>query len=232
MLYLTFMKEARLVMRNRFDGQLAKLHEMMIEMGAMIEKAITLAIHALVQQDEAMAKQAIEFDDDIDKMEKNIETMCLQLLLQQQPVAKDLRVISAALKMITDMERIGDQSADISEIALFLIGETYIKKLEHIPMMAEATAKMVTESIQAYVHMDLVLAREVIEYDDVVDNLFYTVRNDLIELIQQDKSYGPQAIDLMMIAKYFERIGDHATNIAEWVVFSITGRHAKEKYYK
>jgi len=226
------MKEARLVMRNRFDGQLAKLHEMMIEMGAMIEKAITLAIHALVQQDEAMAKQAIEFDDDIDKMEKNIETMCLQLLLQQQPVAKDLRVISAALKMITDMERIGDQSADISEIALFLIGETYIKKLEHIPMMAEATAKMVTESIQAYVHMDLVLAREVIEYDDVVDNLFYTVRNDLIELIQQDKSYGPQAIDLMMIAKYFERIGDHATNIAEWVVFSITGRHAKEKYYK
>ena len=215
-------------MRNKFDEQLGKLHDMLIEMGAMIEKAITLAIHALVQQDEAMAKQAIAFDDEIDHMEKEIETMCLRLLLQQQPVARDLRVISAALKMITDMERIGDQAADISEIALFLIGETYIKKLEHIPMMAAATSKMVTESIDAYVKMDLQLAQQVIEYDDVVDKLFYTVKSDLIELIQADKANGEQAIDLIMIAKYFERIGDHATNIAEWVVFSITGRHAGE----
>jgi len=216
-------------MRNKFDEQLAKLNDMLIEMGAMIEKAIALAIDALVEQNEAMAKEAIEFDNEIDRMEKEIESMCLRLLLQQQPVARDLRTISAALKMITDMERIGDQAADISEIALFLIGETYIKKLEHIPMMAEATSKMVTESIDAYVKMDLELARHVIEYDDVVDDLFYNVKSDLIELIQADKNNGEQAIDLIMIAKYFERIGDHATNIAEWVVFSITGKHVWEQ---
>jgi len=215
-------------MRNKFDRQLAKLHDMMIDMGAMIEKNITFAIHALVQQDEAMAKQAIAFDTEIDQKEKEIEAMCLRLLLQQQPVAKDLRIISAALKMITDMERIGDQAADISEITLCLIGETYIKKFEHIPMMAAATSKMVTESIDAYVKMDLVLAQQVIDYDDVVDDLFDKVKNDLIELIQQDKANGSQAIDIMMIAKYFERIGDHATNIAEWVVFSITGKHVGE----
>jgi len=212
-------------MRNKFDEQLTKLHDMLIEMGTMIEKAIGLAIHALVEQDEAIAKQAIAFDDDIDHMEKEIETMCLRLLLQQQPVAKDLRVISAALKMITDMERIGDQAADISGITLFLIGSKFIKHLEHIKLMAEATSKMVTESIDAYVKMDLELAKQVIDYDDVVDKLFYTIKSELIELIQADRANGEQAIDLMMIAKYFERIGDHATNIAEWVVFSITGRH-------
>ena len=215
-------------MRNKFDQQLANLNDMLIEMGAMIEKAISLAIRALVQQDEAMASEAVSYDLEIDQMEKDIEAACLRLLLQQQPVAKDLRLISAALKMITDMERIGDQAADISEITLLLIGETYIKKLEHIPQMAEATAKMVTESIDAYVKMDLDLAQQVIEYDDVVDNLFNEVKNDLIEMIQADKNCGEQAIDLIMIAKYFERIGDHATNIAEWVVFSITGRHVGE----
>ena len=215
-------------MRNKFDQQLANLNDMLIEMGAMIEKAITLAIKALVQQDGELAEQAIKYDLEVDQMEKDIEAMCLRLLLQQQPVAKDLRLISAALKMITDMERIGDQAADISEITLLLIGQTYIKKLEHIPQMAEATAKMVTESIDAYVKMDLELARKVIEYDDVVDNLFDTVKTDLIGMIQADKDCGEQAIDFIMIAKYFERIGDHATNIAEWVVFSITGRHVGE----
>ena len=215
-------------MRNKFEQQLAKLNDMLIDMGAMIEKAITMAIQALENQNEALAKQAVEYDYEIDHMEKEIEAMCLRLLLQQQPVAKDLRLISAALKMITDMERIGDQAADISEITLFLIGETFIKKLEHIPQMAEATAKMVTESIEAYVKMDLELAQQVIDYDDVVDNLFDTVKHDLIEMIQADKTNGEQAIDLIMIAKYFERIGDHATNIAEWVVFSITGRHVGE----
>jgi phosphate transport system protein len=215
-------------MRNIFDRQLAKLHDMMIEMGNMIERSITLAIHALVQQDETMAKQAIAFDTEIDQMEKDIEAMCLRLLLQQQPVAKDLRVISAALKMITDMERIGDQAADISEIALFLIGETYIKKLEHISQMAAATSKMVTDSIEAYVKMDLDLAEKVIAYDDVVDDLFDNVRNDLVDLIRKDAANGPQAMDLLMVAKYFERIGDHATNIAEWVVFCITGKHAED----
>ena len=215
-------------MRNKFDEQLAKLNNMLIAMGAMIEKAITLAIQALVQQDEAMAKQVISLDSEIDQMEKEIETFCLRLLLQQQPVARDLRVISAALKMITDMERIGDQAADIGEITLSLVGVTYIKKLDHIPEMATATAKMVTDSIDAYVKMDLELAKQVIEYDDVVDKLFDTVKFDLIELIQADKANGEQAIDLIMITKYFERIGDHATNIAEWVVFSITGRHSRK----
>ena len=215
-------------MRNKFDEQLSRLHDMLIEMGAMIERAITIAIKALVEQNEELANKAISYDDEIDQMEKEIEALCLRLLLQQQPVAKDLRLISAALKMITDMERIGDHAADISEITLMLIDKTYIKKLEHIPMMADATVKMVTESIDAYVKMDLVLANQVIEYDDVVDDLFDKVKFDLIEVIQQDKANGPQAIDLIMIAKYFERIGDHATNIAEWVVFSITGKHVGE----
>jgi len=215
-------------MRNNFDDQLAKLNEMIINMGAMIEKAIKLAINALVNQDETMAKQAIAYDDEIDEVEKEIEAMCLRLLLQQQPVARDLRAISSALKMITDMERIGDQAADISEITLFLIGETYIKKLEHIPIMAEATAKMVTDSLDAYVRMDLELAQSVIDSDDYVDDLFDTIRNDLIELIKKDEKNGPQAVDLIMIAKYLERIGDHATNIAEWVVFYITGKHVED----
>ncbi|MDR0489961.1 MAG: phosphate signaling complex protein PhoU, partial [Oscillospiraceae bacterium] len=205
--------------------QLAKLNEMLIEMGAMIEKAINLAIQAFELQDAELANQAIAFDDDIDHMEKAIEALCLKLLLQQHPVARDLRLISAALKMITDMERIGDHASDISEIMLMLIGNTYAKKLEHIPQMAAATAKMVTDSIDAYVKMDLSLAQAVIEYDDVVDDLFDKVKDDLVEMIQDDRTTGEQAIDLVMIAKYFERIGDHATNIAEWVTFSITGSH-------
>ena len=216
------------MMRNKFEEQLAKLHDMLIEMGAMIEQAITMAIQALVEQDEAMAKKAIAFDDDIDQMEKDIEALCLRLLLQQQPVASDLRLISSALKMITDMERIGDQAADISEITLMLTGATYIKKLEHIPQMAAIASKMVTDSIDAFVKKDLDLANAVIKCDDVVDNLFDTIKRDLIDLIQINSANGGQAIDLMMIAKYFERIGDHATNIAEWVVFSITGVHWKE----
>ena len=212
-------------MRTKFEEQLAMLNNMLIEMGAMIEKAITMAIQALVEQDENMAKNAIAFDAEIDQMEKDIEALCLRLLLQQQPVARDLRLISAALKMITDMERIGDQAADISEIALMLIGVKYIKKLEHIPQMARTAAKMVTDSIDAFVNKDLILANAVIRADDMVDSLFDTIRNDLIELIQADVANGEQSIDLIMIAKYFERIGDHATNIAEWVVFSITGKH-------
>ena len=215
-------------MRIKFEEQLALLNDMLIEMGSMIEKAITMAIQALVDQNEEKAKSAIAFDAEIDQMEKDIETLCLKLLLQQQPVAGDLRLISAALKMITDMERIGDQAADISEIALMLISVTYIKKLEHIPQMAQTAAKMVTDSIDAFVKKDLSLANSVIQRDDVVDNFFDMVKFDLIELIGADSSNGEQAIDLLMIAKYFERIGDHATNIAEWVVFSITGKHWKE----
>lgn len=213
------------MMRNKFEEQLLVLNNMLIEMGGLIETAISLATQALKNQDVEIAKKAIDFDGDIDQKEKDIEALCLKLLLQQQPVAKDLRLISAALKMITDMERIGDQSADISEITIMLAGTPYIKKLEHIPQMAAATVKMVTESIDAFVKRDLDLAYAVIEYDDVVDDLFNIIKFNLIELIRTDSANGGQAIDLMMIAKYFERIGDHATNIAEWVVFSITGRH-------
>jgi len=214
--------------RNTFEQQLIVLNNMLIEMGSLIETAISIATKALVNQDLELAQQAIDFDHDIDEKEKAIESMCLTLLLQQHPVAGDLRLISAALKMITDMERIGDQAADISEITMLIAGEPYIKKLEHIPQMAEATMKMVTESIDSFVKKDLALAKSVIEYDDVVDDLFNTIRRDLIELIHANSSNGEQAIDLMMIAKYFERIGDHATNIAEWVVFSITGKKEPE----
>jgi phosphate transport system protein len=222
-------KERPQDMRNKFDEQLSLLNDMLVEMGAMIEKAITQAIQAIVNHDKKKAKKAIAADRDIDSIEKEIETLCLRLLLRQQPVARDLRLISAALKMITDMERIGDQAADISEIAKFLIGKKYIINLEHIPQMAEATAKMVTDSIDAFVKRDLELAQKVIDYDDVVDDLFDKVKTDVIELIQKDKTNGEQAIDFIMIAKYFERIGDHASNIAEWVVFSITGRHIGEE---
>jgi len=215
-------------MRSKFDEQLSQLNDMLVDMGAMIEKAINKTTQAILNKDKKMAKKAIAADREIDNMEKEIETLCLRLLLRQQPVAKDLRLISAALKMITDMERIGDQAADISEIARFLIGKEYIIKIEHIPQMAEATAKMVTESIDAFVKRDLELAQKVIDSDDVVDELFEKVKTDVIELIQKDKANGEQAIDFMMIAKYFERIGDHATNIAEWVVFSITGKHVGE----
>jgi len=212
-------------MRNKFDEELDMLNDMLIEMGSMVEKAIKRATYALEYHDKKKAKKAIELDREVDNVEKEIETLCLRLLLRQQPVAKDLRFISAALKMITDMERMSDQAADISEIAKFLIGKNHIIQLEHIPQMAEATASMVTDSIDAFVRRDLELARKVIEYDDVVDDLFDKVKNDVIELIQQDKANGEQAIDFIMIAKYFERIGDHATNIAEWVVFSLTGMH-------
>ena len=215
-------------MRVKFEEQLTLLNNMLIEMGAMIETAIALAIEALIKQDVELAQKAVNYDNEIDQMEKDIEALCLKLLMQQQPVAKDLRLISSALKMITDMERIGDQSADISEITILLANAPYIKKLEHIPQMAKATAKMVTDSIDAFVKKDLVLAREVIDYDDVVDGLFTSVRFDLLDLINEDSSNGDQAMDLLMIAKYFERIGDHAVNIAEWVEFSIVGKHVSE----
>ncbi|WP_293007341.1 MULTISPECIES: phosphate signaling complex protein PhoU [unclassified Oscillibacter] len=212
-------------MRSRFDRQLETLNTMLIEMGMQVETAIAASIEALRKQDTVLAKKAIAADTEIDQQEKDIEAMCLKLLLQQQPVAKDLRLISAALKMITDMERIGDQAADIAEISIFLTQAPHVKTPEHIPQMAAATAKMVTESIDAFVKKDLELANKVIADDDVVDRLFDAVKSDLIKLMSADSSNGSQAIDLLMIAKYLERIGDHATNIAEWVVFSITGKH-------
>jgi phosphate transport system protein len=216
-------------MRSRFDEQLLRLNDLLIEMGGLVETAISLAIEALRKQDTGLAEKAIEFDREVDQKEKDIEALCLKLLLQQQPVAGDLRLISAALKMITDMERIGDQAADISEITITHAATPYAREPEHITQMAAATVKMVTESIDAFVKRDLELAKAVIAYDDVVDDLFYKVRDDLLKLLCADSPENAQAIDLLMVAKYFERIGDHAENIAEWVVFSITGKHEYEK---
>jgi len=216
-------------MRTRFDEQLKEMNISLIQMGACIENAIALATKALIEQDSALAKKAIECDNEINEMEKHIESQCLKLILHQQPIASDLRLISTALKMITDMERIGDHATDISEITLMLSDARYIKKLEHIPQMAEATIKMVSDSIDAYVRKDLTLANAVIKYDDRVDSLFCAVKEDLILLIHENVENGGQAMDLLMIAKYFERIGDHAVNIAEWVIFSITGEHKNRK---
>ncbi len=212
-------------MRNKFETQLEELNRELIHMGALVEESIDSAVKALCNQDKEEARKAIAFDRKIDYKEKEIEDLCLKLILQQQPVARDLRQISAALKMITDMERIGDQAADISDIAIFLAEEKYIKSLETIPEMAGATIRMVTGSIDAFVKSDLELARSVIDSDDIVDNLFVKVKDDLIALVHQNPDNGRQAMDLLMVAKYFERIGDHAVNIAEWVVFSITGEH-------
>ncbi|MDD6797884.1 MAG: phosphate signaling complex protein PhoU [Clostridia bacterium] len=212
-------------MRNRFEKQLVQLNDYMLEMGSLIEESIEMCVRALVNQDAELAKQGINADDEIDHQEKKIETLCLQLLLQQQPVATDLRVVSSALKMITDMERIGDQAADICEITIGLANQEYIKKLEHIQQMAKETTVMVVKAVDAYVHKDYALAEEVIARDDNVDRLFSEVKAELIRLINENADNGEQATDLLMIAKYFERIGDHATNIAEWVIFSITGVH-------
>lgn len=214
-------------MRARFDEQLALLNREMIAMGALCEETIALAAKALLTGDAKMAEAVHPLDGEIDQKERDIESLCLKLLLQQQPVARDLRQISAALKMITDMERIGDQADDISEIIPFLNGRTG-GECEYIAEMARAAIHMVTESIDAYVRRDIVLAHAVIEYDDIVDDLFNKVKQSLIDMIAKNPQDGEFAIDLLMIAKYFERIGDHATNIAEWVEFSVTGMHKGE----
>ena len=210
-------------MRRKFDEQLNRLNDSLIEMAEMVKQAIANADKALIGQDVELAEKIMASDDVIDSKEKEIESLCLQIIVQQQPVASDLRLISAVLKIITDLERIGDHAADISEITVHLAGKPYIKKLEHIPQMAKATTKMVTDSIEAFVKKDLVLAKEVIAYDDEVDNLFMAVKKDLIGIINKNPEHGDQAIDLVMISKYFERIGDHAENVAEWTIFSLTG---------
>ena len=212
-------------MRNSFDMQLRKLNNELIEMGSLIETAIARAYKGLINQNIEIAKENVEFDREIDQKEKEVENICLKLLLQQQPVASDLRLISSAIKMITDMERIGDQAADISELTILMSKTQYIKRLDHIEQMAKATIEMVTTSVDAFVKRDLELARSVFARDDIVDNLFVTIKNDLIELIREDVNNGEQAIDLIMVAKYFERIGDHAVNLADWVIFSIVGHH-------
>ena len=211
-------------MRNRFDEQLSLLHEQLIEMGAQCEELIVLSVRALTLHDRALAKTVAPLGAQVDRMERSIESLCLNLLLRQQPVAGDLRQVSAALKMITDMERIGDQAEDIAEI-VSLLGDRSPQDLSLLPEMARAVSAMVTESVDAYVQGDLALARKVVSDDDAVDDLFLQVRQRLTQLIADNPAEGAAALDLLMIAKYFERIGDHAVNIAQWVAFSVTGVH-------
>ena len=211
-------------MRNRFDEQLFELNRELIEMGAMCEEAIASAAKALSTGDMALAAKVCENSSAIDQMERDIEGRCMKLLLHQQPVARDLRQISAALKMITDMERIGDQAEDIAEIVTFLNGRT-MKGVELIEDMARETIKMVTESVDAFVKKDVVLAEQVIIHDNVVDTFFNEMKCGIIKLIAENPDDGEFALDLLMISKYLERIGDHAVNIAEWVIYSVTGTH-------
>lgn len=211
-------------MRNRFDEQLFELNREIIEMGAMCEEAIASASQALTAGDTELAEKVRANGSAIDQMERDIENRCMKLLLHQQPVARDLRLISAALKMITDMERIGDQAEDIAEIVTLLNGHT-MEGMELIAEMAGETIEMVTASVDAFVEKDVNLANKVIARDDVVDDYFSRVKYGIISLIAENSSEGEFALDLLMIAKYLERIGDHATNIAEWVIYSVTGAH-------
>lgn len=215
-------------MRSRFEQQLSRLHEDMIAMGALCEAAIAEAVRALLAADTKVAWQVAHGDREIDRKEKEIEELCLRLLLQQQPVASDLRRISAALKMITDMERIGDQAADIAEITRHFRLPQDPASERHITKMTEAVIKMVNESIDAFVREDEPLARKVLESDDQVDRLFFKLRSDIIEMISQNPAGGEEAVDLLMVAKYLERIGDHAENIAEWALFTITGERPED----
>ncbi len=209
-------------MRSKFDGQLELLNKEMITMGALCENAIATSAKAVIEGDLSLASPIFSIAEQIEEKEREIEAMCLKLLLQQQPVARDLRTISSALKMVTDMERIGHQSADIAEIVkianIKVSGDT-----EEVHDIAVAVIKMVAESIDAFVKKDVDMAEAVIAYDDVVDACFDRIKKLLIERFSQPETDGEQAIDLLMIAKYFERIGDHAVNIAKWVLFSITG---------
>lgn len=208
-------------MRSKFDEQLNMLNQEMVHMGAMIEDRIKQAIEALINRNAELAAEVMESDNEVDREQKSIENICFNLLMQQQPVARDLRVISAAMKMVTDMERIGDHAADISEITIMMAGMSGARQLDDIKKMATETVIMLIQSIEAYVEKDMEKAKRVIAGDDVVDELFDKNKSDIIDMIHQDPSCGEQAADLLMVAKYFERIGDHATNIAEWVIFAL-----------
>lgn len=211
-------------MRNRFDQQLRTLHQELIRMGAMCEEAIAAGLAALLDQDQSMAELAIAREREIDQQEREIESLCMKLLLQQQPVARDLRAVSSALKMIGDMERIGDQAADIAEISRHIGPACRLPGQIHLRDMAQGAVKMVNGSVDAFVKKDLQAAEDVIQYDDVVDELFLRVKDELTDLIRRDAAGAGEALDLLMAAKYLERIGDHAVNLAERVTYSITGR--------
>ena len=214
-------------MRSRFDEQLSSLNSALIEMGALCEEVIDIVTKSLADGNRHLAKKVAPLDCEIDRMERSIESMCLKLLLHQQPVARDLRMISSALKMITDMERIGDQAEEIAEIIGFLDRDAGMRGTS-LQRMGEAASGMVAQSVEAYVGKDLDLARSVVSQDDIVDSLFIEVKKELIGEVASNPDEGEYILDLLMIAKYFERIGDHAVNIAQWVVFSVTGEHEEE----
>lgn len=209
-------------MRERFERQLMQLNTELITMGALCEDAIDCAVKYLLENDKKMKENASEIEKQVDRKERDIETICLRILLQQQPVAADLRTVSSALKMISDMERIGDQAYDISEIAEYVVGKEITNKV-HIADMADTAAKMVTLSVESFVRKDISLAQSAIALDKKVDELFLTVKSELTEAVRQGCDNGEALVDLLMIAKYFERIGDHAENIAEWVIYAVTG---------
>lgn len=211
-------------MRNRFDRQLEQLNEDLIELGALCKEAVADAMTALLHADKQARQKAFLAEYEIDNKEREIEGLCMKLLLQQQPVARDLRTISAALKMISDMERIGDQASDIADITKFLDGSDVTHHV-HLQQMAEAAMSMLNDSIDAFVKKDLLLARKVMKADDQVDDLFNQVKSEIVQMIGQSTENGELLIDVMMVAKYFERIGDHVVNIAEWVEYSVTGVH-------
>lgn len=216
-------------MRSKFDNELKQLEQQLIEMGSLIETAIKYASDALINNNITLTDEAINYEKLIDLKEREIETLCLKLMVEQQPVASDFRSISAALKMITDMERIGDHAEDISEITKFLLDSdtSYINKEVHanLESMSKNTINMIQQSINAFINKDLSEAEKVVEHDDIVDDLFFRVKENLIDFITIDKSNAIYGLDLLMIAKYYERIGDHAVNIAEWVIYKITGEH-------
>lgn len=211
-------------MRTRFDEELEKLNVELITMGALCEDAISDSVKGMFQNEKKMLEKAIATDSQIDRKERDIEALCMKLLLQQQPVARDLRTISSALKMISDMERIGDQASDIAEIAEFIGGNKIISET-HIRDMATAAIKMVTDSVDSFVKKDLNLAYSVMDYDDIVDDLFVKIKKEIITFISDNKEDSEYCLDLLMVAKYLERIGDHAVNVAEWVEYSLTGKH-------
>lgn len=212
-------------MRTVFEKQLKEINNELIEMGELIKESVRIAIKGLVNKDKDVLESVITSDCKVNEKEKKIERLCLQVLLKQQPVAKDLRDVLATLKMITDMERIGDQAADICEVTLRLIKKNSTEKLDELQEVAKESMLMVMQSLDAFVKKDLDLAREVIKHDDVVDSLFLSIKKELIELMSEKVETGEEAANLLMIAKYFERIGDHSTNIAEWGIFSVTGKH-------
>jgi phosphate transport system protein len=223
-------------MRDSYRKQLETLHTELILMGALCEDAIASAVKGLLEENAALREKAIQLEKDIDLKEREIETFCVRLLLREQPVAGDMRQITAAQRMIADMERIGDQAADIAELSSFIAANPMTVRLTesdtHIGDMARAAVEMLSGSVDSFVEGDLGKARSVIAYDDVVDRLFDKVKSDLIALIAKNSGYGEQCLDLLMIAKYLERIGDHAENIAEWVVYSITGNRSHEGGYE